>query len=54
MKRMLYKECYKDSFPSDIWTSRTSEAYILVKVHFLTEVFEHKSFNEGDVYERML
>ena len=35
MKATFTKECYRCSFPSNMWTSRTSET-------FLTEVFEVK------------
>ena len=40
IKRMIQKECDYYSLTSDIWTSRTSEAYISLMVHFITEDFD--------------
>ena len=42
IKGMIERECEYYSLTSDVWSSRTSEAYISLMVHYLTEDFEMK------------
>lgn len=42
VKAMLARECKHFSLTSDVWTSRTSEAYISLILHYLTDTFDMK------------
>lgn len=42
IKAMVAKECEHFSLTSDVWSSRTGEAYISLMVHYLTEDFDMK------------
>ena len=42
IKAMVAKECEHYSLTSDVWSSRTCEAYISLMVHYLTEDFDMK------------
>jgi len=43
IKAMIARECVHFSLTSDIWSSRTSEAYILLIIHYLTDNFDMKA-----------
>ena len=42
IKAMIARECVHFSLTSDIWSSRTSEAYISLIIHCLTDNFDMK------------
>ena len=42
VKAILARECKHFSLTSDVWTSRTSEAYISLMLHYLTDTFDMK------------
>ena len=42
IKSMIAEECHFYALTSDIWSSRTSEAYILLMIHYLAREFALK------------